>query len=284
MVGVSVILFPAILLLSSLLDLSSQQEHLLLSQLHDSKLKIAKLESDLEEIELKLEATDIYLQERDKQLREMDERIHYLQSILSNFKSASFAADEKVKSLEEEVKVLWATLRRNNFDLYVLQSKVQEAEERLQAATLNVEKMEDIVSERWIQIQQFEQALQLKEKAILKAQRRVSPRRCSFLKLMDDLSSKYLSKYIEPLYLDLYLFGKDSAFRSFMSQTQHHFVLFYSKVKESHYELQGFIKREMERHEFTAHLANEELVFVVASTLVIFPVLSAWLFLSSHLC
>ncbi|XP_065876962.1 uncharacterized protein [Euphorbia lathyris] len=282
MAAVSLILFPAILF-SSLLDLTSQdqqQNHLLLNQLHDSKLKIAKLESSLEEIILKIEARDINLKEREKQIREMEERINYLQSKLSNLKSVSFTVDEKVNSLEEEVKDLWATLRKNNFDLYVLQSKAQEAEQRLQAATLNVEEMEEVVTEQWIQIQQFEQALQLREMAILKARRRVSPERCSFLKFMDDLSSKYLSKYLGPF--DLYLFGKDSALRSFGSQTVHHFTIFCSRVKESHHELQGFIRREMESHEFTAHLANEELVFVVASALVIFPVLSAWLFLSSH--
>ncbi|XWS18434.1 hypothetical protein CRYUN_Cryun32bG0043500 [Craigia yunnanensis] len=36
---------------------------------------------------------------------------------------------------------------------------------------------------------------------------------------------------------------------------------FYSKIKKYHHELQGFIKQEMRRNEFTAAFVNDELVF-----------------------
>ncbi|KAJ6402121.1 hypothetical protein OIU84_014243 [Salix udensis] len=175
------------------------------------------------------------------------------------------AADDKIKVLEEEVRVLWATLRKNNFDIHVLESKAREAEDRLEMITSQAEKMEDIVSERWIQIQHFEQALQLKEMR-LKAQRQARPPRWTFLNVFQ------------------LPFCEESALRAYVSQTFSWLKRFYSTVKESHHELQVFVKQEMERHEFTACLANKEIVFFMASALIIFPVLSAWILLSSQLC
>ncbi|XP_021636946.2 uncharacterized protein LOC110632884 isoform X2 [Hevea brasiliensis] len=279
------ILFPAIFL-SSLLDLSSQDPqsiHHLLPQLHDAKLKVAQLESSLEEIIQKVKDRDLYLEEGEYRIQEMEKKINDLQSTLSNLKGGSLPlpADQKVNVLEEEIRVLWATSRKNNFDLHVLESKAREAEDRLQTVTSQVEKMADIVSEQWIQIQQFEQALQLREMSILKARRRARIPRCSFLKFINDLSGEYLPKSLGPL--GSHLFGMESAFGSYISQTLHQLERFFSTVKESHHELQGFIKREMERHEFSARIANEELVFFVASALIIFPVLSAWMLLSSQL-
>ncbi|KAF2303287.1 hypothetical protein GH714_016368 [Hevea brasiliensis] len=213
----------------------------------------------------------------------MEKKINDLQSTLSNLKGGSLPlpADQKVNVLEEEIRVLWATSRKNNFDLHVLESKAREAEDRLQTVTSQVEKMAEIVSEQWIQIQQFEQALQLREMSILKAQRRARIPRCSFLKFINDLSGEYLPKSLGPL--GSHLFGMESAFGSYISQILHQLERFFSTVKESHHEMQGFIKREMERHEFSARIANEELVFFVASALIIFPVLSAWMLLSSQL-
>ncbi|KAF3451433.1 hypothetical protein FNV43_RR07528 [Rhamnella rubrinervis] len=46
--------------------------------------------------------------------------------------------------------------------------------------------------------------------------------------------------------------------------------------------LQRFIKQEMEKNKFTAALANNELVFFVASALITFPIISGWMLLSSQ--
>uniref|UniRef100_A0A2P2L322 Uncharacterized protein n=1 Tax=Rhizophora mucronata TaxID=61149 RepID=A0A2P2L322_RHIMU len=53
------------------------------------------------------------------------------------------------------------------------------------------------------------------------------------------------------------------------------------KILLFYLQLQAFVRQEMERHEFTASLAHQELVFFVASALIVFPVLSAWTWLSS---
>ncbi|KAG5246991.1 tropomyosin [Salix suchowensis] len=236
--------FPAIL--SSVLGLSSQDHE---SQLNHSKYK----------------RQDLYLEKSESLIGELDHKLNHLQSVLSLLK----AADDKIKVLEEEVRVLWATLRKNNFDIHVLESKAREAEDRLEMITSQTEKMEDIVSERWIQIQHFEQALQLKEMR-LKAQRQARPPRWTFLKFFSYLSGEHLPN-AHGLFSSH--FSEESALRAYVSQTFSWLKRFYSTVKESHHELQVFIKQEMERHEFTA-----------ASALIIFPVLSAWILLSSQLC
>ncbi|XP_020541316.1 uncharacterized protein LOC105649583 isoform X2 [Jatropha curcas] len=263
MVAVYRILFPAIIL-SSLLDLTSADQqsnrHLLL-QLDEAKLKISQLESSLEEIIQKVNARDVYLLERENQIQEMEKKINDLQSARSNLKGASLPVDDRIKLLEEEVRVLWETLRKNNFDLHVLESKAQEADDRLEAVTLQVERMAGIVSEQWIQIQQFEQALQLREMTISKYQRQMRASRCSFLKFAKNLSNIYLPKSLGPM--GSYLFGEDSTLGPYISRTLHLLKRLYSTAKEYHHELQGFVKAEMDRHEFTAYLANEELIFFV---------------------
>ncbi|KAI5593207.1 hypothetical protein BDE02_04G202800, partial [Populus trichocarpa] len=237
--------FPAIL--SAVLGLSSQDHQ---NQLYEAKLRITQSESRLEEITQNINDRDRYLERCENLIGELDHKLNHLQSVFSHLKVGWLVADDKIKDLEEEVRVLWATLRKNNFDIHVLESKAREAEDRLQMVTSQVQKMEDIVSERWIQIQQFEQALQLKE-IRLKAQRQARPPRWTFLKFFSYLSGEYLPNA--------------------------HGLLI-------HISLQVFVKQEMERHEFTACLANQEIVFFVASALIIFPVLSAWILLSSQLC
>ncbi|CAK7350537.1 unnamed protein product [Dovyalis caffra] len=283
------LVFPAIL--SPVLSLSSQDHQ---TQLYEANLKISQSESRLEEITQNINARDSYLEKCEDEIGELDHELNNLQSALSNLK----ITDEKIKALEEEVRVLWATLRKNNFDFHVLESKAREAEDRLEMVTSQVEKMEDIVSEMWIQIQQFEQALQLKE---------VLPRKtnlayyeiegsktckaskmdffkdlflCVDLQFFSNLSGEYLPNAHGLLRSHL---GEESALRAYVSQTFLWLKRFYSMVKESHHEFQGVIKHEMERHEFTACLANKEIVFFVASAIIIFPVLSAWILLSSQL-
>ncbi|KAB5560633.1 hypothetical protein DKX38_005590 [Salix brachista] len=232
--------FPAIL--SSVLGLSSQDHQ---SQLYEAKLRITQSESRLEEITQNINDRDLYLEKSESLIGELDHKLNHLQSVFSLLK----AADDKIKGLEEEVRVLWATLRKNNFDIHVLESKAREAEDRLEMITSQAEKvnplyycwficfcslqMEDIVSERWIQIQHFEQALQLKEMR-LKAQRQARPSRWTFLKLFSYLSGEHLPN-AHGLFSSH--FSEESALRAYESQTFSWLKRFYSTVKESHHEV-----------------------------------------------
>ncbi|KAJ1394031.1 Phosphorylase pyridoxal-phosphate attachment site [Sesbania bispinosa] len=244
------------------------------SEIHQMNLKIAHLESVLEETNKKLKERDLYLEEDEKRMNEMSEKIHHLQSTLTRMKADSLLAEEHVKTLEEEVQHLWAALRKNNFDLHILKSKAQDTEKSLEEATSRVEKMGDIVTEQWIQVQHLEQALHITKMRTLKAQRLASLTRCTFLKLINSLLDDLRA-------LDSYVFGKRSTLSSPISQATDQLKRCSTMAKKYHHQLQGFIKDLMKRNELTASLANDELVFFLASALITFPLMSAWMLLSS---
>ncbi|TYI43218.1 hypothetical protein ES332_A01G153500v1 [Gossypium tomentosum] len=70
----------------------------------------------------------------------MENKITYLQSVISTLKDDSLLADEKLKALQEEVRLLWDASRKNNFELHVLESEAQDTEDRVEAVNLKVEK------------------------------------------------------------------------------------------------------------------------------------------------
>ncbi|XWS19636.1 hypothetical protein CRYUN_Cryun31cG0032700 [Craigia yunnanensis] len=75
---------------------------------------------------------------------------------------------------------------------------------------------------------------------------------------VSDLSGRHLPKMFGAL--DSYSLGKGSAIK-YMSQALQQSRRFYCATKKYHHELQGFIKQEMQRYEFTAAFVNDELVF-----------------------
>uniref|UniRef100_A0A5B7BMB4 Uncharacterized protein n=1 Tax=Davidia involucrata TaxID=16924 RepID=A0A5B7BMB4_DAVIN len=290
--AVSLVLLPAIL--SSLWSLSGSSSpipqidtqtscgnHHFIRDLQEAKLKIGRLESILEETIKDLNAKSLYLKESEKLIEKMTHEIDHLQSALFSFKGDSSCVDERLNALEEEVRLLWAASRKNNFELHNLECKAQDAENRLEVVTSQVEKIADIVTEQWIQIQHLEQALQIAEMRTLRVRWQVSSSRCTFLKFIKTLFGSHLQKLREML--DPFLFEKESALGSYISQALHQLAKFLSAAKKYHHELQGLIKQEMERNEFTAALANKEVVFFVASALITFPIISAWMLLSSKL-
>ncbi|XP_027931229.1 uncharacterized protein LOC114187235 [Vigna unguiculata] len=260
-----------LLLLHASLSASAQSIHHEINQIN---VKISHLESVLEESNKRLKESDVYLEECDKRVNELSEQIHHLQSTLSTLKADSLLVERQNKALEEEVQLLWHTLRKNNFDLHILKSKAQETEERLEEVTSKVEKMDAIVNEQWIQVQHLEQALHITKVRTLRARRLTSVTRCTFLKffniLLDDLRALYS-----------YVFGERTAVSSLISQAMDKLKRCFLLTRMYHHQLQGYIKYQMERNELTASLANDELVFFLASALIIFPLMSAWMLLSS---
>ncbi|MBA0724176.1 hypothetical protein Golax_020884 [Gossypium laxum] len=266
-------LFPAIftgffffvffISLTSQDQLNNNDHNLLIRELDDAKLKLSRLESVLEETIQSIDAKTLLLKEREKLLEGMENKITYLQSVISTLK----------------VRLLWDASRKNNFELHVMESEAQDTEDRVEAVNLKVEKMAEVVTEQWIQIQHLEQALQLAQRRALQDQRQ-RYMRCSFLKFFNDLSERHLPKMLGAL--EYYSFGKGSTIKYYMSQALQQLRRFYSAIKKYHHQLQGFIKQEMRRNEFTAAFVNDELVFFLASALITFPVLGAWMVLSSQ--
>lgn len=281
------VLFPALLLsyrsvisessaLRPQIDGKHKVSNDLVLELQEVKLKIAWLESVLDEWIGTLEAKSVYLDEREKQIEEMAHQIRDLQSDLSSFKGGPSYVEERVIALEEEVRQLWAASRNNNFELHSCKIKAQDAEPKVEEVTSRVEKISDIVTEQWIQIQQLEQALKVIEMRSLGTRRQV---RCSFLKFIGNFYGNHVQKVIQ--ILEPCLFGKESTLASYLSRALYNMKGNFATAKKYHHQLQGHIKQKMETYELTAALANEELIFFMASAVIVFPVMVAWMWLST---
>ncbi|KAH9797118.1 Myosin heavy chain-like protein [Citrus sinensis] len=225
------------------------QQHLI-AELQDAKLKIAGLETMLEESIRKVNGKSNYIEERDKLVDDMTNKIHHLQSLLSKIKDDSSRAEERLNALEEEIRLLWAASRKNNFDIHNLESKALDAEDRLEEVSLQVEKMSEIVTEQWIQIQHLEQALHMAEFILI----------ISFF--ADDSLIVEGSK--RPKATDvcqMHILEEVASTRA----PRNYQLLLYCPVTTlpKPHPLQGFIKQEMVKNKLTAALANEELVFFV---------------------
>ncbi|KAG5561735.1 hypothetical protein RHGRI_004698 [Rhododendron griersonianum] len=104
--------------------------------------------------------------------------------VLLYLQGESSRANERLNQLEEEVRLLWANMRKTNFELHHLESKAQDAENNMNLVASRVETMAAIVTEQWIQIRQLEQALHNAEVQALTVKR--LPTRCKFLKVVYD--------------------------------------------------------------------------------------------------
>ncbi|KAB1201084.1 hypothetical protein CJ030_MR0G005140 [Morella rubra] len=270
-------LFPLLFTLSET-TCSASHNSLLMCELDELKFKVSQLESILEESTQNLNQRSLYLKEREETIEAMSLKIRYLQSTLDDLKQGETSrADERLSALRNEVQRLWAASRKNNFDIHNLKFKAQDAEERLEKITSQVGNMADFVTEQWIQIQRLEQALEITQR---RARRQVASTRCTFLKFINNLFGNHRQKVFEVL--DPYLFGKGSTLSSYISQALHQSERLFITARKYHHQLQGLIKQEMERNEFTTTLANSELVFILASALITFPIMGAWLLLSSQ--
>ncbi|KAJ0257953.1 Uncharacterized protein HA466_0087340 [Hirschfeldia incana] len=246
MVVHSAALFLAVIV-SPLFVLSTEihrigSDHNLLNDPDAAKLRISQLESVLEETTQKLDAK--------KLIQVAESQILDLHSTSYSFESSLALVQERISELEEEVKLLWAALRTANFDLHVLEDKARDAEGQVKATAFQVKQMTEVVTEQWIQVQHLEQMKEFNNR------RNHVPTRCTLLKLMSDIRWEV---------------------KNALSQLRS----LWAAVTRYHHQLQGFVKHEMERHEITSALANSEVVFFMASALITFPVVGAWILLSA---
>ncbi|KAK6133494.1 hypothetical protein DH2020_032787 [Rehmannia glutinosa] len=240
---------------SSCSDLSSQNS--LACEVEEAKLKIARLESILDERIADINAKTLYFRYCEKKIEELTAEIDRLKSVVSSFEHDYSRANLKLSALEEEVRLLWEASRKNNFEIYNLEQKALDAERRLKEVTSQVGEMTEIVSEQWIQIQQLEQAVHMAEMRTSKVRKELW-RRCPFMKffitLYDDCL-KTLKGFLDPYVSrdgSVLVFCKSRALQTFAA------------AKHYHHQLQGFIKHAMRSNELTAVLAHEELVFSCA--------------------
>ncbi|XP_020245116.1 uncharacterized protein LOC109823241 isoform X1 [Asparagus officinalis] len=308
--SVHLLLCAAIFALSDLDSSSSSNYHGLISELDDLNLKVSRLETILEENTYILVSKTLDLDEYNKQIEELEHEIQFLQNSLNKMKtSAGSSSDSEtvVAALEQEVRLLWAESRKNNFNYHMLESKANEEENKVKEVTsvivkhrighggynsvsggsfsftlVEIEEMENIITEQWIQIRQLEQSLQMMKimksnvhkKSTAKAQKE-RPILFSVLKFMKGVRYGYLSDGGGPDLVDAFFPGNYIS-KSFISRAIDHLKRMWSAIKKWHHELQGSVKWALEMNEFTAPLANKEVIFFLASVLVVMPIMSAW--------
>ncbi|PPR81910.1 hypothetical protein GOBAR_AA38806 [Gossypium barbadense] len=183
-------------------NLNNNDHNLLIRELDETKLKLSRLESVLEETIQSIDAKTLLLKEREKLFEDMENKITYLQSVISTLKDDSLLADESLRLYKR---------RKNNFELHVLESEAQDTEDRVEAVNLKVEKMAEVVTEQWIQIPHLEQ------------------HNC-FLSYKGG-HCKIKGK------VEYYSFGKGSTIKYYMSQALQQLRRFYSAIKKYHHQV-----------------------------------------------
>lgn len=280
LVSIPLLLSATIFALSDL-DLQSSKDEGLIAEVENLKLKIARLESILEENANTLSTKVLHLEENSKLIKEMEHRIQILQNSVSRLKMSVGSTSDYatiVTAMEEEVRLLWDESRKNNFEYHALQSKAFEEEKKVNELTSEVVKMENVITEQWIQIRQFEQSLQIMkimtskvhEKTKSKAQGR-KPVKFTMLKFIKHVRHNY---FLEGADVPDAFFLGNYISNSCMSRTFDQVKGMWSAVKEWHYKLQEWVKQLLEMNEFTAPLANNEVIFFLASAVVVMPVMS----------
>ncbi|XP_022848147.1 uncharacterized protein LOC111370588 [Olea europaea var. sylvestris] len=247
--AISLILLPAILISlpfavveATALDTSvqsgtasicaDQQDQKSIScELKELKLKVARLESVLEESSRLSNARSLYIRDIEKKIEEFTLEIDRLRAILSSFEVDSLRANQRLDALEKGVRLLWDASRRNNFEIHSLEHKALDAERRLKLVNSQVEEMAEIVSEQWIQIQQLEQAVHMAEMRTLKYKREVRWNKCPFVKFIKTTTSPYLKMLkgiLDPYLTPAWGYCKSHVLKTFAAaKLYHHQVLTY---------------------------------------------------------
>ncbi|CAN8313494.1 unnamed protein product [Cochlearia groenlandica] len=270
----SIVVSPIFVFSSGIEQRIGSNRHLF-RDLEAAKIRVSKLEAVLEETIHKVDAKNLYLRELEKLIQDAETKIHDLQSSSYSFESGLPLVQKRISELETEVKRLWASLRTTNFELHVLEDKAKNAEEKVKAKALEVKQMKEVVTDQWIQVQHLEQM------RVFNIRRHQTPSRCILIKLMSDIRGKHLTKVQEAFNIRWKGNKVSLSMQSYLKKALSQFKALWAAITKYHHQLQGFIKHEMERNEITAPLANSEVVFFVASTLITFPVFGAWILLSS---
>ncbi|URE40715.1 hypothetical protein MUK42_34221 [Musa troglodytarum] len=215
-----------------------------------------------------------------KLIGEMEEKIQLLQNALHEIKgsvSDLFKAEDRIHALEEEVQLLLEQSMKNENNIQTLESSADDATENMEVTDYEIKKNNGFK-------RQLEQAFQLTKMMTSKVLRRSLQKDMNRSRMPSKFATSKVVHFIRGICrfhlpevnLPDSFFLRASFSKSSMSQAYNQLKLLMSVAQEFHYELQGFIKHEMQMHELTAGLANNLVVFILASTLMIAPIIFAW--------
>ncbi|EMS60838.1 hypothetical protein TRIUR3_35060 [Triticum urartu] len=130
---------------------SAPDAEALRSEISELRLKLARLESILEENTKTSRSKAYTLEEGNKPTEAMETD----NQLLRNEESYS---ESNIYIMEDEAQILQQEVRKINNIAYTIESLAIDAEKRVEFLSSEVKKIESIITEQWIQIRQFEQA------------------------------------------------------------------------------------------------------------------------------
>lgn len=243
----------------------SNSDNVLQCEIQGMKLMVARLELLLEATTRELHTKSLYIDNCEKKVEDMSDIIQHLETVLSNLKGLP-DVEEMITALEAEAQELEVGVRKNEKELQLLRIRTEDAENWVKLRASEVETMSKIVPELWFHVQKLEQACEVIERRTAQLRKHIRNHRCSFFKFINNLPGGQCQKMVS----------------AYMSKAASQLRRSFSAVKKYHHQLQGFIRQEMERNELTAVLADEELIFFLASAVIVFPIMLAFIWLSSH--
>nr|XP_034599991.1 uncharacterized protein LOC117860712 isoform X3 [Setaria viridis] len=270
------------------------------SEIEALRLKIAQLESLLEENTKTLNSKASILEEDNKLIEAMECDIQLLidgPESTKDSKSKSYSAGN-IKSMEDEVQQLQQEVSKINKNSDTIESLARDTERRVETLSSEVKKIEDIIAEQWIQIRQFEQAFVLTKYAGDIDLKDIFLRGASYAWSCFSHTYKQSSSFrqeINRYYHEAYRFRKairrqyipdtdrpdvfflgGSVSRSSISIPYDQFKLFISSTQKFHHKVQVFLHDALESNTYSRCLANEPVTFVLAYLLVVSPMWIAW--------
>ncbi|CAL4888091.1 unnamed protein product [Urochloa decumbens] len=256
------------------------------SEIEALRLKVAQLESLLEENTNTLNSKASILEEDNKLIEEMERDIQLLidgPATTKDSKIKSYSAGN-IKSMEDEVQQLQEEISKINKNSDTIELLARDTERRVDTLSSEVKKIEDIIAEQWIQIRQFEQAFVLTKMMASKVHERSRPSQMVYkwpgketiLKAYRFRKAIHRRQYSPDTDRPDVFFLGGSVSRSSISIPYNQLRIFISSTQMFHHKVQVLIHDALESNRYSRGLANEPVTFILAYLLVVSPMWIAW--------
>ncbi|CAN6251351.1 unnamed protein product [Urochloa humidicola] len=264
------------------------------SEIEELRLKVAQLESLLEENTNTLNSKASILEEDNKLIEAMECDIQLFiggPETTKDSKIKSYSASN-IKSMEDEVQQLHQEIGKLNKNSDTIESLARDTERKVETLSSEVKKIEDIIAEQWIQIRQFEQAFVLTKMMASKVHERSRPSEMVYkwpgketilkayrFRKAIRRQRQYSLDTDRP---DVFFLG-GSVSRSSISIPYNQLKIFISSTQKFHHKVQVLIHDALESNRYSRGLANEPVTFILAYLLLVSPMWIAWFLYSRRL-
>ncbi|CAL5058573.1 unnamed protein product [Urochloa decumbens] len=232
------------------------------SEIEALRLKVAQLESLLEENTNTLNSKASILEEDNKLIEEMERDIQLLidgPATTKDSKIKSYSAGN-IKSMEDEVQQLQEEISKINKNSDTIELLARDTERRVDTLSSEVKKIEDIIAEQWIQIRQFEQAFVLTKMMASKVHEKSRPSQMVY----KWPGKETILKYAGGIYLkDIFLRGSSYA-RSCFSHTYKQSSSFLPEMNRYYHEAYRFCKA-IHRRQYSSDTDRPDVFFLGGS-------------------